>query len=123
MSEPLKGIVISHGSLAAAMVKTVEQISGVTGVLVPVSNTDCEPSAIEKRLTEAIGNEPAVVFVDMPSGSCFFAAMKTIRQQELPIVTGVNLPMLVDFVFHRETSVQEAARRAVSRGGEAIHIR
>jgi len=38
-------------------------------------------------------------------------------------VTGVNLPMLVDFVFHRGVSAEEAARRAAAKGGEAIRTR
>jgi mannose/fructose-specific phosphotransferase system component IIA len=106
------------------MVQAAEQISGITGVLVPVSNTGCDPESIERRLSEAIGEGPAVVFVDLPSGSCFFAAMRAHRSQtELPVVTGVNLPMLVDFVFHRGATAEEAARRAVAKGGEAIRTR
>lgn len=117
-------MVVSHGGLAAAMVQAVEQISGVTGVLFPVSNMGCDPEAIERRLAEAIGQGPAVVFVDLPSGSCFFAAMRANKTQtELPVVTGVNLPMLVDFVFHRGATAEEAARRAAAKGGEAIRTR
>jgi mannose/fructose-specific phosphotransferase system component IIA len=124
MSEGLRGVVVSHGGLAAAMVQAVEQISGVTGVLFPVSNTGCDPESIERRLSEAIGQGPAVVFVDLPSGSCFFAAMRAHKSQtEIPVVTGVNLPMLVDFVFHRGVSAEEAARRAAAKGGEAIRTR
>jgi mannose/fructose-specific phosphotransferase system component IIA len=124
MSEALRGVVVSHGGLAAAMVQAVEQISGVTGVLFPVSNTGCDPESIERRLSEAIGEGPAVVFVDLPSGSCFFAAMRAHKSKtELPLVTGVNLPMLVDFVFHRGVSAEEAARRAAAKGGEAIRTR
>jgi len=124
MSETLKGVVISHAGLAAAMVQAVEQISGISGVLFPVSNTGCDPTLIEQRLAEVIGDDPAVLFVDLPSGSCFFAAMRANRaQSDLPVVTGVNLPMLVDFVFHRGVSAEEAARRAVTKGGDAIRSR
>jgi mannose/fructose-specific phosphotransferase system component IIA len=106
------------------MVQAAEQISGITGVLVAVSNTGCAPELIERRLAEAVGDGPAVVFVDLPSGSCFFAAMRAHRSQaELPVVTGVNLPMLVDFVFHRGVTAEEAARRAAAKGGEAIRTR
>jgi mannose/fructose-specific phosphotransferase system component IIA len=124
MSDELRGVVISHAALAAAMVQAVEQITGVTGVLVPVSNSDCDPGLIERRLTEAVAGSPAVLFVDLPSGSCFFAAMRTNRALgQVPVVTGVNLPMLVDFVFHRGVSAEEAARRAVTKGGDAIRSR
>ena len=68
----------------------------------------------------ASGSGP-VVFVDMASGSCLFAALRRLRAvPSVRVVTGVNLAMLVDFVFHRSVSAAAAAERAVAKGGEAI---
>src|SRR5919199_5576 len=103
MSEGLRGVVVCHGKLAMALVEAAESISGVTGVLVPVSNTDCDRNLLEERVAEAVDGRAAVVFVDLASGSCLFAVLKRLRALEgVRIVTGVNLAMLVDFVFHRE---------------------
>src|SRR4051812_14531367 len=99
---PLTGVVVCHGALAAAFVSAVENISGVTGALVAVSNNDCDRGLLERRISEAVGDRSAVIFVDMAAGSCLFAALKRVRAQEgVKVVTGVNLAMLVDFVFHR----------------------
>jgi Phosphotransferase system, mannose/fructose-specific component IIA len=38
------------------------------------------------------------------------------------VVTGVNLAMLVDFVFHRSLPPDEAAARAAIAGGKAIRV-
>jgi mannose/fructose-specific phosphotransferase system component IIA len=38
------------------------------------------------------------------------------------VVTGVNLAMLVDFVFHREQAPADAAERAVAAGCRAIKV-
>ncbi len=121
MSEALRGVVVCHGGLAAAMVAAAEQITGLTGLLVPVSNTGCDPATIEARITSAIAAKPAVVFVDMPSGSCLFAAMHRLREEpNVKVVTGVNLAMLIDFVFHVDETPTEAAARAVATGERAI---
>ncbi len=121
MSEPLRGVVVCHGRLAAALVEAVGQITGRTGRLVAVSNTDCDRGLLEERIAKAIAGAPALVFVDMPSGSCLFAAVHRLQQEpHVRVVTGVNLAMLIDFVFHGEESPADAAERAVAAGGRAI---
>src|SRR5688572_19880994 len=123
MSEPLRGVVVCHGKLAGALVEAAESISGVTGALVAVSNSGCDRDALEDRVVEALGGLPAVVFVDLASGSCLFAVLKRLRSTPgVKAVTGVNLAMLVDFVFHRSLSPEEAAARAAAAGGRAIRI-
>ena len=123
MSDGLRGVVVCHGSLARALVEAAESISGVTGVLVPVSNSGCDREALEKRVSDAVDGRPAVGFVDLASGSCLFAVLK--RLGVLPgvkVVTGVNLAMLVDFVFHASLTPADAAERAIAAGTKAIRI-
>ena len=95
----------------------------MTGALTAVSNSGCDRASIERRVAEAVGAGPAIVFVDMPSGSCMFAAMQTVKSRDgVKVVTGVNLAMLVDFIFHRELGLKEAAERAVRAGAAAIKV-
>jgi mannose/fructose-specific phosphotransferase system component IIA len=109
--------------LAGALVQAAEQISGVAGALVPVSNSGCDRQALEDRVIAAVESQPAVVFVDLASGSCLFAVLKRLRSEPLvKVVTGVNLAMLVDFVFHRSLSAEEAANRALLAGEKSIRI-
>jgi mannose/fructose-specific phosphotransferase system component IIA len=123
MSEELLGVVVCHGPLATALVDAAEQISGLKGVLVPVTNSGCDRDTLEERVMRAVNGQPAVVFVDLASGSCSFAVLKRLRgEPAVRVVTGVNLAMLVDFVFHRTLSPQEAATRAVAAGEKSIRI-
>lgn len=123
MSEELRGVVVCHGPLAGALVQAAEQISGLSGALIPVSNTGCDRDALEDRIMAAVDDRPSVVFVDLASGSCLIAVLKRLRsEQQVKVVTGVNLAMLVDFVFHRSLSPQEAAGRAVQAGENSIRI-
>jgi mannose/fructose-specific phosphotransferase system component IIA len=123
MSEELLGVVVCHGTLAGALVQAAEQISGLPGVLIPVSNTGCDRDTLEQRVLAAVDGRPAVVFVDLASGSCSFAVLKRLRgEPSVKVVTGVNLAMLVDFVFHRSLPPAEAASRAVAAGEKSIRI-
>lgn len=123
MSEPLRGVVVCHGGLADALIGATTQISGIAGALVSVTNTDCDRGLLGDRITAAVGDRPAVVFVDMASGSCLFAVLQRLRQRPgIQVVTGVNLAMLLDFVFHLDLSPEDAAARAAAAGGKAIRV-
>jgi mannose/fructose-specific phosphotransferase system component IIA len=126
MTAGLHGVVVCHGDLARALVSSVEEISGIRGALVPVSNVGCDRARLEQRIQEAVADRPALVFVDLPSGSCLFAAARGWGRTlggNARVVTGVNLPMLIDFVFHRELPLDAAAERAAETGGKAILVR
>jgi mannose/fructose-specific phosphotransferase system component IIA len=123
MSEPLRGVIVCHGTLAHALVDATAQISGMADALVPVSNSGCDRGDLEARVEAAVGTEPTVVFVDMASGSCLFAVLRRLRERpNVRVVTGVNLAMLLDFVFHRDLAPDEAAKRAVEIGEKAIQV-
>ncbi len=126
MSEPLRGVVVSHAALAQALVAAVTAITGVEGALVAVSNEGCDYPGLARRLHQAVGGGgagPAVLFIDLPGGSCLTGAAKYARgRPDLAVVTGVNLAMLLDFVFHRDESPAAAARRAADTGGKAIRV-
>jgi len=121
MSEPLRGVIVSHAAVAQALRTAVAAITGLDDALVPVSNDGCDSGALTTRLAEAIAGRPAVLFVDLPGGSCLTTSIRLARgKTDVAVVTGVNLAMLLDFVFHRDLSPAEAARRAAEAGGKAI---
>ena len=116
MSGILRGVVVTHGRVAEALVAAAEEITGIRDVLVPVTNSGAGREALEERVLAAVGSAPALVFVDMPSGSCLIAAMR----EDVRVVTGVNLAMLLDFLMHRDRNVAEAAHAAAATGAKSI---
>ncbi len=121
MSEPLRGVVASHSDLAKSFVSAVHRITGISDALVAVSNEGCTRASLGERLRAAVGDEHAVLFVDLPAGSCLHAAFELMHENEkVAIVAGVNLAMLVDFVYRRDGTPAEAALRALEAGRKAI---
>jgi PTS system N-acetylgalactosamine-specific IIA component len=121
MSERLKGIVVSHGRIGEALVQATQSITGDADALLAVSNEGCGRDALLDRVQQAVGNEPCVVFVDLPGGSCFQAAARLHHDKAtMVVVAGVNLAMLLDFVYHADDDPAAAADRAVQAGGQAI---
>ncbi|HMG18531.1 MAG TPA: hypothetical protein VK573_07395, partial [Gemmatimonadales bacterium] len=94
----LRGVIVSHAAVAQALVAAVTAITGIEGALTPVSNEGCGTEALAERLSQAVGKGggPAVLFVDLPGGSCLTSAARYAKQHaDIAVVTGVNLAMLL----------------------------
>lgn len=116
------GIVIAHGGMADGLVDAVRRIAGDSAdMLVPISNEGMSPDDLRAAIDRAADGGPAVVFVDLQAGSCCTAALASCRAcSDRVVLTGVNLPMLIDFVFSRSHPFDELVERLVERSREAI---
>jgi PTS system mannose-specific IIA component len=109
MSAKIIGIVIvAHGSLPEAFLQTAAMIGGaeLKGVAaVPVTGQE-KPEQIRERLQEAIKkvNEGVgvAVFTDMFGGTPSNIALSFLKENEVEVVSGINLPMLVDLIYSRD---------------------
>lgn len=116
------GILLTHGAMAEGMVDAVKRIAGPDpDALIPMSNEGCSPDGLVRQLDEAAGDGPVLIFTDLQMGSCALAARLTCSAPTTRgVVFGVNLPMLLDFVFHRELPLDELIPRLVSKGREGV---
>ncbi len=121
MSEPLRGVVVTHADLAAALLGAVRAIAGHDGGLVAISNAGCDRTALALLVERAVGEGPALVFTDLAGGSCTAVAVGVAHARpDVRVVSGVNLPMLLDFVFHREEPLEPASARAAAAGRDGV---
>jgi mannose/fructose-specific phosphotransferase system component IIA len=118
----LRGVVVAHSELAAALIGAVDRIVGLDpGVLVALSNEGLGPDAIGKRLDELAGEGPVLVFTDLREGSCGMAAQRACRgTADRVVVTGVNLPILLDFALMRHMPQDALVERILARGRDGI---
>jgi mannose/fructose-specific phosphotransferase system component IIA len=108
--------------MAAGMLDATRKIAGAPAdALVAVSNETMGPEDLVRAVSDLAGDEPAVIFTDLQTGSCALAARFVCRNPAgRRVVFGVNLPMLLDFVFHRHLPLDELVERLVERGRSAI---
>ena len=115
------GVIFAHGTMAEGLASAVSKISGIEDALVPISNEGKGPDSMMADLSAAVCDRPAIIFTDLPSGSCAMTALVSCKNRGLrTVVCGVNLPVLLDFVFHRSLPMEELVQRLVEKGRESI---
>jgi mannose PTS system EIIA component len=124
MSEgKVRGVVVAHGSMASGLVEAVQAIAGMEpDTLIPISNAGLSPAALADRVRGSCRSMPVIIFTDLPSGSCGFTARLLTRELGgMAVVCGVNLPMLLDFITHRDLPLDELVQRIVDKGRASIN--
>ena len=118
----VNGIVVAHGAMAQGLVDAVRRIAGgAADALVPLSNEEKSPQDLREELDRLAGDAPTILFADLLSGSCGMAAAVAARDSDRRVVVcGVNLPVLLDFVFHRDLPMDDLVTRLVGKGRESI---
>jgi mannose/fructose-specific phosphotransferase system component IIA len=120
-----RGVIVTHGAMSQGLVDAVRKITGVEdGALVAVSNDGKGPDALVAEVAEiatAREGAPVVIFTDLQVGSCALAARFVCRDPgNRTVLFGTNLPMLLDFVFHRDLPLGELQERLLERGRAGI---
>lgn len=123
MSEA-RAIVVAHGDMASGLIDAARRISGAPEeALVGVSNEGRSPDSLRAAILEVLSESPTVVFTDLGAGSCTLAArLSCAERRRVAVVTGVNLPMLLDFVFHRTLPLDELAERLIDKGRSGVQL-
>ena len=121
----LRGLIVTHGDLGRVLVETAEEIVGPAGDVEILSNEghsrDSLARAVEQRL-EAWQGAEGLLLTDVPGGSCTQAVLQRLPQHpNVRVVSGANLPMLVDFLANRERcGAAEMVERLTERGRAAV---
>jgi PTS system N-acetylgalactosamine-specific IIA component len=117
-----KALVIGHKDFATGIVSAVTAITGRSDLFRTASNYGLDTRGTEEIVREAIAAGVTVIFSDLPAGSTTMAARRAQRDfPEVTVVTGVNLPVLLDYAFSALGAAQ-AAETAVEKGRAAMVV-
>lgn len=129
MSELKKigGVVVSHGQVANELVAAAETVVGPQNHLAAVSigwHDDVELAKAEieraiKKVSQGIG---VLLLTDMFGGTPTNISAMFIKENEVEIVTGVNLPMVIKLASqNKETTLMDMAKEVEEQGKQAIY--
>lgn len=117
----VQGVLVAHGSFAEGVLDAVQRITGIGDAVTAVSNRGLGPDALAQAIVEVLDGGPAILFTDLKSGSCGMTAHRLLRDRPgLRVISGVNLPMLLEFALHRNQPISTLIPRLIDKGRAAI---
>lgn len=121
------GVIVAHGELATELVRTIELIVGRVESLHPISGSDLSDEDVVdsiKGIISKYSGEGVLIFVDYFGGSCCTNALKAAHGlKDVKVISGVNLPVLLDFVTKRNRyEINELIEHIVLRGRESVRV-
>jgi N-acetylgalactosamine PTS system EIIA component len=117
-----RALVIGHKDFAAGMVSAVTAITGREDLFRTATNYGLDTRGMESVVRDAIADGVTIIFSDLPAGSTTMAARRA--QRDFPavtVVTGVSLPVLLDYAFAAPDAAH-AADAAVEKGRAAMMV-
>lgn len=122
------GIIVSHGKLAEELLNALTIILGEVVNMEAISigwYDDVEESKkkINQSLKKVTQKNGIVIFTDMFGGTPSNLSFSFLKDDQVEIITGVNLPMLIKFVsLQRSSNLKEVAKKVVEQGKKNIHL-
>lgn len=120
-------ILVTHAGLASALVRSAEMILGPIEECEQVEVApDEHADEIMARVVAAVGRNSssgAVIMTDLFGGTPSNMAMSFLNDGSIEVLTGVNLPMIIEFVSRRDRMpVPELAAELQRCGREGIIV-
>jgi len=118
-------LIVTHGRLGEGLLDAMQMIAGPQEKVDFVSLKEGDSiDELKERILSAVkmldDGSGVLVFVDMFGASPSNAAAYLLNEN-VEVITGVNLPMLLEIVSFRETSsLQELSANAMTAGVESI---
>jgi PTS system mannose-specific IIA component len=122
------GIIVSHGKLGEELLNALTIILGEAPNIEAISidwydDVDESKKRINQSLKRVNQKSGAVIFTDMFGGTPSNLSYSFLQENQVEIITGVNLPMLIKFVsLQRSNNLREVARKVVEQGKKNIHL-
>ena len=122
------GVVITHGMFATELLAAAEMIVGHVSHIAAVSigwhdDVDAARDEIERAIARVAAGRGVLLMTDMFGGTPTNIAAMFLKEGEVEVVTGVNLPMIVKLASEvGEDGLAAVAQRVREQGREGIYL-
>ena len=122
------GIIVSHGKLAEELLNALTIILGETVNIEAISigwydDVEASKKKINQSLKRVDQKNGVLIFTDMFGGTPSNLSFSFLKDNQVEIITGVNLPMLIKFAsLQRSNNLREVAKKVVEQGQKNIHL-
>ncbi len=120
------GVIVSHGQVANELVAAAEAVVGDLSHIAAVSigwhdDVEMAQDEIRRAIDNVSTGNGVLILTDMFGGTPTNIAAMFLKENEVEIVTGVNLPMVIKLAStNREMTLHELAKEVEDQGKEAI---
>ncbi|HXG82530.1 MAG TPA: PTS sugar transporter subunit IIA [Pyrinomonadaceae bacterium] len=121
------GVIVSHGQVANELLAAAETIVGSLSHIAAVSigwhdDVEMARDEISRAIKKVSGGSGVLLLTDMFGGTPTNISAMFIKENEVEIVTGVNLPMVIKLASqNEETTLPEIAKEVEEQGKQAIY--
>jgi PTS system mannose-specific IIA component len=120
------GVIISHGQVANELLAAAETVVGETSGITAVSigwhdDVEAARDEIERAVTQVNSGAGVLLLTDMFGGTPTNIAAMFLKENEVEMVTGVNLPMVIKLASSDDMSLTEMASAVEEQGKQAIY--
>lgn len=120
----MKGLfVATHGNLSKELVRSAEMVAGpikncYTWTLNPEDNVIDNEKQMREVIDRLDENDGIFIMLDLFGGTPSNLMLKNTRGKNVIIMTGVNLPMILEFAMSRETLPMEDLMKVCEDAGK-----
>jgi len=121
------GVIVSHGQVANELLAAAETVVGDLSHITAVSigwhdDVELAKDEIARAIKKVSAGSGVLVLTDMFGGTPTNISAMFIKENEVEIVTGVNLPMIIKLASSKPgDTLSDLAREVEEQGKQSIH--
>ena len=116
-------LIITHDQIGTALMETVRDMLGVSPMpvdVIPVLRTHNPDELVKEAEQITSRNDQTLVLTDMYGSTPSNIACRLYTQENVRVVGGINLPMLVRVLNYPRLNLDELVDKAISGGRDGV---